>query len=271
MTRKNMLLIKVGGGKNINWDYIAEDVSYLSKKEPIIIVHGASTKRDEIAKKLNHPTKVVTSPSGIQSVYTDKVALEIFLMVYAGLMNKQIVAKLQKHNVNAVGLCGVDGRLWEGKRKDILMVLEENKTKIIKDNYTGRVEKINTNLINLLIKNNYTPVICSPAISYEGEIINTDNDFAISIMAKALGLKKMVFLFEAPGLLRDYKNEKSVIKKVPKEKVSEYLNFANGRMKKKILGVQKAIGMGVLETFFGDARIKNPIKNALMGKGTVIR
>lgn len=265
-----MLLIKVGGGKNINWDYVCEDIADVVKDEPIILVHGASTKRDEIAQQLGCPSKVVTAPSGIQSIYTDQKALEIFLMVYAGLINKQIVVKLQKSGVNAVGLSGVDGRLWEGKRKSTILVKDGDKTKVISDNLTGRVEKINSDLIKILIDHSYTPVICSPAISYDNEIINTDNDWATAVMAGALGISRMVVLFEAPGLLRNHNDENSLIKKVSRDQLDECLQYAQGRMKKKILGVKKAIEMGIREIYFGDARIKNPVKNALSGNGTVI-
>src|SRR3989338_5668606 len=265
-----MILIKIGGGRKINWEYIAEDVAELVKKEKVIIVHGASGIRDEVAKELKAPTRTVVSPSGVSSVYTDQKALDIFLMTYAGLVNKKIVAVLQKNGVNAVGLSGVDGRLWEGKRKSNLYVQEGNKTKLITDNLTGKVEKINTSLISLLVRNKYVPVLCPPAISYEHEIINTDNDFAVSVMIKALRIKKMISLFEAPGMLKHAKDETSLIQKIKKDAIEKYLEFAEGRMKKKLLGAKKAFENGVEIIYWGDGRIKNPIRNVLSGKGTII-
>jgi len=265
-----MILVKVGGGKTINWDFIAEDIKSLQKKEEIILVHGASVKRDEIAKKLGSPTKTVISPSGISSVYTDEKALEIFLMVYSGLVNKQIVATLLKHGVNAVGLSGVDGKLWQAKAKKELMIQEGKKVKLIKDNRTGRVEKINTKLMKILLKNNFVPVISAPAISYENDIVNTDNDWAAAVTAGSLQVKKLVYLFEAPGLLKNYKDESTLIKKIQKTKLSEYLQYAQGRMKKKLLGVQKALELGVSHIYWGDGRIKNPLTSVLLGKGTII-
>ncbi len=265
-----MILVKVGGGKTINWDFIAEDIKSLLKKENVVIVHGASVKRDEIAKKLGAPTKTVTSPSGISSVYTDEKAIEIFIMVYAGLVNKQIVATLQKHGVNAVGLSGVDGKLWEAKPKKELLVKEGKKTKLIKDNRTGRVEKINTHLIKILLKNNYVPVISAPAISYENEIVNTDNDWAAAVTAGSLKAEKLVYLFEAPGLLKNHKDESTLIRKIPKEKLAQYFQYAQGRMKKKLLGAQKAVELGIKKVYWGDGRIKNPITNSLKGKGTIV-
>lgn len=266
-----MIIVKAGGGKNINWDFICKDlVSLIKRGEEFIVIHGASSTRDEIAEKLKIPTKTITSPSGITSVYTDKKALEVLLMVYSGLINKQIVAKMQSYGINAIGLSGVDGRVWEAKRKDAVYAVENGKTKLINDNLTGRVEKVNKNLINLLVKNQYVPVICPPAISFENEIVNTDNDIATALMAGILEIKKIIVLFEAPGMLRDINDPKSLIKKLKKEELENYMNFAIGRMKKKLLGAQKALSLGVKKIYWGDGRIEHPILNAIKGKGTVI-
>lgn len=265
-----MIIIKAGGGKSINWNYIAEDLATLTKREQVVLVHGAGATRDEIAEKMDAPTKTITSPSGITSVYTDKKALEIFLMVYAGLVNKTVVATLLRHGVNAVGITGVDGKLWQAKRKADVLVTEGSKTKLLRDNLTGRVEKVNTELIIHLLNGGYTPVIAPPAISYEGDIVNTDNDWAVAVMAGQLGVKKVVYLFEAPGLLRDVSDPASIISGVSRGQLDEYMQFAQGRMKKKILGAKKALESGVQTIYWGDGRIRNPIINALKGKGTII-
>ncbi|MDO8609324.1 MAG: [LysW]-aminoadipate kinase [bacterium] len=265
-----MILIKAGGGKSINWNYIAQDIFELQKKEKVIIVHGAGSIRNEIADKLGYPTKVITSPSGIESVFTDDKAIEIFTMVYCGLMNKKIVETLQKNGVNAVGLSGIDGGLWRAKAKKDVIAVENGKTKLLKNNRTGRVEKINVDLIQLLLKNNYVPVISSPALSYENEIVNTDNDWASAIMAGDLKIETMIVLFEEAGLLKDFKDKKSIIKSVSKNELDIMMQFAHGRMKKKILGAKKAFELGLKKMYWGDGRIQHPIINVLHGNATII-
>lgn len=265
-----MLITKVGGGKDINWDYIAKDVAFLVKKEEVVLVHGASAKRDEVAKQLGAPTGYLTSPSGHKGVYTDKKALEILTMVYAGLINKQIVATLQKVGVKAVGLSGTDGKLWRGKRKINLLSVENGKTKLVKNTFTGKVEQVNAELIRLLVKGGYVPIITQPAISYEGELINTDNDRNIAVMAGALEVEKLVVLFEAPGLLRDPKDETTLIRKLNRSELDKYMKSVNGRMKKKLLGAEEAFDAGVKTIYWGDGRVKNSISSALGGRGTVI-
>ncbi|VVA44170.1 (LysW)-aminoadipate kinase [Candidatus Roizmanbacteria bacterium] len=266
-----MILIKIGGGKKINLDYICEDIKTLiDQGEKVVLVHGASVIRDEIAKKMGMPTRTITSPSGINSVYSDKDAIDIFLMTYSGLVNKKIVAKLQQFGVNAVGLSGIDGQLWKGKRKTAVYSNDGTKTKLITNNMTGKVIEINVNLINLLLDNKYLPVVCPPALSEENEIINTDNDWAVAVMAGALKIEKMVVLFEASGLLKKFGNESSLIKTVDKNKLDEYFTYTQGRMKKKLLGAKEAFRQGLKKMYWSDGRIKNPIINALKGTCTII-
>lgn len=266
-----MLIVKVGGGKNINWDYVSEDIATLFDREKIVLVHGASAIRNETAVKLGAPTRYLTSPSGQKSVYTDKKSLEILTMVYAGLVNKKVVSTLQKLNINAIGLSGADGRLWEGGKKENLISIEKGKQKLIKNTYTGRVNRVNTKLINLLLENGYLPVITQPAISSDGELINTDNDRNISVMAKALEVKKLVVLFEAPGFLKNSSDEESIMKKISKQKLPTLMRNAKGTMKKKVLGAIEAFENGVEVIYWSDGRVKNPIKKALAGKGTIIQ
>ncbi len=266
-----MILIKIGGGKELNIDNVCKDIAELvEKKEKVIIVHGASETRDEIARSLKSPTRVLISPSGVSSVYTDQEAIDIFLMAYAGLINKRIVANLQKYGVNAIGLSGIDGRLWEAKRKDAVYSVEEGKTKLITDNLTGKVVKTNKHLINLLVRYKYTPVICPPAISEESQIVNTDNDFATAVMVEDLKIKKMISLFAAPGLLRDVDDPKSLIRKMNREELHNYLQFAQGRMKKKLLGAENAFTAGLKIMYWGDGRVDFPLRKALSGAGTII-
>jgi len=234
-----------------------------------VIVHGASELRDEIAIKMGVPSQTVTSPSGISSVYTDQAALDIFLMSYAGVANKTIVAQMQSNGINALGLSGVDGRLWEAQAKPNMMVQEEGKKRLIRDNRTGRVEKVNVSLIHLLLENGYVPVISAPAISYDSQIVNTDNDWATAVMAGALCAKSVVYLFEAQGLMKDIHDSSSVIPTIDKNGLDSFMKFAQGRMKKKVMGAQKALELGVDSVYFGDGRIEHPISNALQGKGTV--
>lgn len=268
-TRFNMIIVKVGGGKNINWDYIAQNIKELD--EDVVIVHGANMWMSDISKRLGLSEKIITSPSGFTSRYTDEKVMEVLTMVYSGLINKKIVATLQKYGVNAVGLSGADGKLWLGKRKEVIYEKTNDKVKIIRNSLTGNVVSVNAKLITLLLKEGYMPVMTLPAITDKGELINVDNDRAVAVMVKELSVSKVVMLFEAPGLLKDINDQSSKIDAIDKNELDNYIEQLPGRIRKKLLGAKEAILHGAKQVYFGDGRVEHPIKNTLLGKGTVIQ
>ncbi len=265
-----MLVIKVGGGETINWEGISHDLKGLWPAEKIILVHGASEQRDKLAAKLGLQVRTVTSPSGISSVYTDESLLDVFLMAYPGLVNKKIVALFNSQGLRAVGLSGLDGNLWVARQKKDILVKEGEKIKLLSGNLTGRVETINPELLSLLLANNYLPVVCSPAISLEGRIVNVDNDLAVAVMVESLKIKRVVFLLDKPGLLRAPDDEKTLIEKINRTDFSSYFMYAEGRMKKKMMAIEKILKAGAQQVFLADGRVNEPIFSALAGKGTII-
>ncbi len=263
-----MIILKVGGGKDINWDYIARDIAGL--KEQVVIVHGANYLMKDVSERLGVIERIITSPSHHVSRHTDEKTMEILLMTYSGLMNKKIVATLQKYGINAVGLTGADGKLWQGKRKEVIFSEEKGKVKTIRNSLTGNVIAVNTGLIKLLVNNGYTPVMTIPAITEEGDLINVDNDRAIAIIARDLSVKKVMMLFEAGGLLQNLDDPASIIRHIDKDDLDSYIAKTEGRMRKKLLGVKEAFSYGVKSVYFGDGRIEKPLTSAVAGRGTLI-
>ena len=267
-----MIVVKVGGGKGIDLDAFCRDLaSTIKGGADIVLVHGGSHETNVLSERLGKPPRFVTSISGVESRYTDRETLEIFTMVYIGKVNKYIVEQLQRHGVNAVGLSGIDGRLLEGSRKPFIKVVEDGKRKVLRDDYTGKVEKVNVSLVRLLQDNGYTLVVAPPAISYESEAINVDGDRAAAVLAAALGAEKLVILSNVPGLLRNPEDESTLITEIRREQIERYADFAKGRMKKKVMGAAEALQEGVREVIFADARVEGCVVRALEGKGTVIR
>ena len=161
-----MLVVKVGGSVGINLDYVCADVAHLwNEGQKLVLVHGGSHLTNQVAEALGHPPRFVTSVSGFTSRRTDRRTLEIFEMVYCGQVNSGIVERLQALGANAVGLSGLDGRLLEGPRKDALRIIENGRRLVLRDDYTGKVEKVNAGLLNLLIGAGYLPVDSPPANS----------------------------------------------------------------------------------------------------------
>jgi acetylglutamate/LysW-gamma-L-alpha-aminoadipate kinase len=266
-----MLVVKLGGGAGIDYESVCADFSSIVKAgHPAVLVHGGSHETNLLSTRLGKPPRMVTSASGYESRYTDRDTLAIFEMVYCGKINKGIVERLQRQGVNAVGLSGIDGRVWQGTRKSAITVIENGKKKVLRDDHTGKVEKVNLELIHLLLQNNYTPVLTPPAISYEGEAINVDGDRAAAMLAAALQVEKLVILSNTPGLLRNLADESSLIPEVRLSDMEQYIGYAQGRMKKKMLGAIEALQEGVKQVILADARVEKPITAALKGIGTVI-
>jgi acetylglutamate/LysW-gamma-L-alpha-aminoadipate kinase len=267
-----MIVVKVGGGKGIPIEAVCQDVRTLvGRGERLILVHGASHETNLLSTALGKPPRFVTSISGVESRYTDRDTLEIFAMAYVGKMNKLFVERLQQLGVNAVGLCGADGRSMEGERKAAIKIVENGKRKVLRDDFTGRVEKINTDLLTLLLEHGYTPVLCPPALSYESEIINVDGDRAAAVLAAACQAETLVILSNVPGLLRDVNDTHSLVQRIDKAHLLSYMDLALGRMKHKMMGAAEALKQGVGTVILGDARREHPIQQALQGQGTVIR
>jgi acetylglutamate/LysW-gamma-L-alpha-aminoadipate kinase len=266
-----MIVVKVGGSAGIDYDAVCADLAARWKAgERLILVHGGSGETNRVAEALGHPPRFVTSPSGYTSRFTDRETLEIFEMVYCGKINKGIVERLQRLGVNAVGLSGLDGRIFEGRHKDSVRAVENGKVKVLRGDHTGTVERVNTALIELLLTAGYLPVLTPPASSYGGVAINVDGDRAAAALAVALGAEALLLLSNVPGLLRDYPDESSLIRQIPANDVEAYLEFAQDRMKKKVLGAAEAVAGGVQRVIFGDARAGQPITAALGGAGTVV-
>ena len=266
-----MIVVKIGGARGINLEAVCTDLASLVKAgQKIILVHGGSSETNDISTQLGHPPRFLTAASGFTSRYTDRATLEIFAMVTSGKINTLLVESLQKHGVNAFGFSGVDGRVLVAKRKETVRIIENGKQRIIRDDFTGKIETVNTGLLNLLMDAGLTPVIAPLAISPEGDALNVDADRAAAVIAGAVHAEQLLLLTNVPGLLRHFPDESSLIPHIDKARVEAALSFAEGRMKKKVLGACEALELGVPKVVFADGRIEQPLTRALEGKGTVI-
>ena len=266
-----MIVIKLGGSEGIDHDHFCDDVaSFVHAGQPLVIVHGGSAETNRVADALGHPPNFVTSPSGYTSRVTDRRTLEIFEMVYCGSVNKGMVERLQQRGVNAIGLSGLDGKIWTGRRKTAIRVVEDGRTRILRDNWTGTVDRVNTSLLQQLLEAGYVPVLTPPGISTDGEAINVDGDRAAARTASALKAETLLLLSNVPGLLREFPNEHTLVPGLARADLDEVRAVAKGRMRIKLLGAEEAIDGGVRRVIIGDARGPASIRNALDGAGTHI-
>lgn len=267
----NPLVIKVGGGAGVDLDAVTADIAHLvSQGQQIVLVHGTSAAADALAEQAGVPVRQLQSPSGHVSRYTNPEMLALFVAAAAGQVNKSLVSQLQGLGCDAVGLSGVDGRLLQAQRKKAVRALENGRQRVVRDDYTGKLQTANSSLLSLLLDAGYTPVIAPIALSEESEPLNVDGDRAAALVASTLGASTLIILSNVPGLLADFPDEDSLVQHVPAAKIERAMDMARGRMKKKVLAAQEAMTDGVSRIILADSRQPHPIQTALAGAGTWI-
>jgi [amino group carrier protein]-L-2-aminoadipate 6-kinase len=268
----SIIVVKLGGTEGVDFSAICRDAAELLKQgERLVFVHGGSAQANALGESLGMPPKMITSPSGYTSRYTDRRTLEIFLMAVNGKVNSLLTEQLQMLGVDAFGLCGLDGRLLQATRKETIQSIENGKRKIIRDDFTGRIETVNSGLLMMLLLAGYLPVIAPVAVSEKGEALNVDADRAAAMVASALKAETLLLLTAVPGLMKHFPDESTLIRQLSQSQLAAASEAAQGRMKKKVLGAEEALKGGVNRVIIADGRMQSPISNALAGNGTVIQ
>jgi acetylglutamate/LysW-gamma-L-alpha-aminoadipate kinase len=266
-----LMVIKLGGTEGVDFQAICHDVvGLLAEGHRLVLVHGGSAEATALGEALGYPPRFITSPSGHTSRYTDRRTLEIFAMAVNGKVNTFLVEQLQALGVNALGLSGLDGRLLLAERKESVISVENGRRRIIRDDFSGKIEQVNTELLRSLLAAAYTPVVAPLALSHQGEALNVDADRAAAMIAAALGADTLILLTAAPGLLRHFPDVQTLIPQLKLSQIDQALQAAQGRMKKKVLGAQEALQGGVQRVLIADGRVDAPIRRALQGEGTAI-
>ena len=269
---ESIIVVKLGGTEGVDFSSICADAKdLLLQGQKLVFVHGGSAEANALGEALGTPPKFITSPSGYTSRYTDRNTLEVFLMAVNGKVNSLLTEQLHGLGVNAFGLSGMDGKLMIATRKDAIQSVENGKRKIIRDDYTGKIEVVNSELLLALLNMGYLPVIAPVAVSQKGEALNVEADRAAAMTASALKAETLVLLTAVPGLMKDFPDESTVMRQLPQNQLPAALEAAQGRMKKKVLGAEEALKGGVGKVIIADGRVEKPISTALAGNGTVLQ
>ncbi len=202
MLKEKLSIIKIGGNiieDDTSLNAFLKLFSNLEGKK--ILVHGGGKRATAMASKLGIESKMVNGRR-----ITDKETLEVITMVYGGLVNKNMVAKLQALQIDAIGLTGAD-----------INSIKSNKRQVTNIDYgfVGDVKEVASNSIDRLIKANFTPVFCAITHDGNGQLLNTNADTIASQVAIGMSKKydtTIYYCFELNGVLRDINDQNSVIK-----------------------------------------------------------
>ena len=256
--KEPLTVVKVGGAIVEDEGKLAELLENFSKIEGRkVLVHGGGRRATKVASALGIESHMVNGRR-----ITDADMLEVVTMVYGGLVNKNLVAKLQSKGINALGLTGADANVILSHRRPIKDGVDYG--------FVGDVDKVDGKLLSTLIENGITPVMAPLTHDGAGNILNTNADTIASETAKALAKHydvTLVFSFEKTGVLKDANDDSSVIPTITRPDFDRYVadGTISGGMIPKIENALSAVDAGV-------GKVVITLASAINGKqGTVIR
>lgn len=247
MEKQKLQVVKIGGQLIEDEKKLQDFLSdFAALKGSKILVHGGGSMATEMATRLGYETKMIDGRR-----ITDENSLKVILMVYAGLINKKIVAKLQALNCDSVGLCGADGNSIVSKKR---------KTGTFNFGFVGDIEHVNTGFISTLLEQGISPVFSAISCTKEGELLNTNGDSVASEIARAMSgdfVTELWYLFGKKGVLADVTDEASVIEHINKEKYQELLQkkIISEGMLPKLQNCFEALENGVKKVCLGDSEL----------------
>jgi len=242
---KRLYVIKIGGNVIDNSESLHNFLKdFTAIKGHKILVHGGGKVATQLSDTLGIEAKLVDGRR-----ITDIETLRIVTMVYGGLINKNIVAQLQLHGNNAIGLTGADGDFIRTKKRPV---------KTIDYGFVGDIDddSIKADRIGKLLDAGFTPVFCAITHDGNGQLLNTNADTVASAMAVAMaGLydTDLIFCFEKKGVLKDINDEGSLIKELDPRRYEELKNeqIIHSGMLPKLDNAFTAIACGVKSVIIG--------------------
>jgi acetylglutamate kinase len=204
---ETLKVVKIGGhiiNDELALDAFLDDFSQLAS--PKILVHGGGKSATELAQQMQIDVEMINGRR-----VTNAETLDIITMVYAGKINKKIVAKLQSKNTNAIGFSGADGNTIVAKKRPVTTV---------DYGFVGDIVTVNTENLEILLNYDITPIFCAITHDQNGQLLNTNADTVASELAIAFAndyTTELYYCFEKNGVLKDVNDEDSVIETIDTE------------------------------------------------------
>ena len=262
-----IVVIKYGGNAMISqelFDAVMEDILLLNLVGmKVVIVHGGGPEINTMLKKIGKVSRFV---NGLR--YTDEETMDVVQSVLCGKVNKELVATINRKGGYAIGLCGLDGCLFEAKRL--------NKNDGYDYGLVGDIVRVNPEVVLTALEHNTIPVVSTVALGIDAETsYNINADTAAAELAKALGAEKLVLLTDTRGVLQDPGDESTLIHVIRPQEVQGYIDsgIISGGMIPKIQCCVSAVAGGVKRTHIIDGRIPHSILIEMLtdsGAGTMI-
>ena len=257
------IVVKYGGNAMISEELshaVISDIILLNLVGiRVLVVHGGGPEISEMLKKIGKQSKFV---DGLR--YTDEETMDIVQQVLCGRVNKNLVATMNRLGGKALGLCGIDGGMFVAKRQDE------------KYGLVGDITKVDPTPVITALDNGYIPVVSTVALGEDAETsYNVNADTAAAKLATALGAERLLLLTDVRGLLRDPKDESTLIPELQLSSVPALIRegIISGGMIPKIDCCVEAVRSGVQSAIILDGRVQHSILIELLsneGIGTML-
>lgn len=273
--RDHVFVIKLGGDVLSDpevQDHVAEQLGLLqSLSIRIVVVHGGGPQASAVLRRLGQEPVLVAGRR-----VTDDAALEVAKMVYPGLLSTELIAALRSHQVQAVGLSGVDADLLTAHRRPPVSVkADDGGLRLVDYGHVGDIDRVDARIVNTLVEHRFVPVVASLAGDDEGNVYNVNADTVAETLAIALKAQKLIFLTGAPGVLRDRNDPASLVTFADPDDLEQLLasGVIAGGMRPKVEACIRAATGGVERTHIIDGRVHDSLLLEVFtgsGAGTMI-
>ena len=253
------IVIKYGGNAMINDELkekVMQDVALMKFVGiNVAIVHGGGPEITGFLKKLGKKSSFV---SGLR--VTDEETVEIAEMVLDGKINSEIVTLLNRRGLRAVGLSGKDAQLIQAEKK-LATVYEDGQKSKVDIGYVGKAKKINIQIVEDLISQNYVPVIAPIGVGEDGESYNINADYVAADIAGALKAEKLLLLTDTEGVYKNFEDKSSFISTLTAAEAKEFIKtgIIAGGMIPKVEACLRALQSGANKAHIIDGRLPHSI------------
>ena len=266
----SLYVIKIGGNiidDPAQLESFLKDFSELEGYK--ILIHGGGKIATKLSADLGIPSELIEGRR-----VTDAESLKVVTMVYAGLINKNIVAGLQSNNCNAIGLAGADGNIIRATKRPLRKVLSfgEDLGEAIDYGFVGDLDdnSVDSEAIHKLLVAGFVPVFSAITHDGKGQLLNTNADTIASVIAVSMSKlysTSLVYCFEKAGVLRDVEDEGSVIKTIDPEEYKKLKRegVIHSGMIPKLDNAFEAITKGLSEVCIGKANALPELKDKTFG------
>ena len=259
--RDNVFVVKLGGDVLADTealDRVAQQLGLLSSLGiRVVVVHGGGPQATALSRRLGHEPTMVAGRR-----VTDETALDVAKMVYSGTLNVNLLASLRAHEVQGVGLSGVDGDLLTARRRPPTKVLDDaGVSREVDYGHVGDIERVDPRVLRTLLEARFIPVVASLAGDGDGNVYNVNADTVAESLAVALRAQKLIFLTGAPGVLRDRNDPSSLVTFADPDDLVALMSSGAlaGGMRPKVEACIRAATGGVERTHIIDGRLPDSL------------